>query len=129
MNTRTTYVFDSTTGAGEFVDETAVVDPVADVVVPEAISDRQFYQMLALTEKPDGSGTWITQSEALAAVNTGVLPAAIDAFVSSLPNDTQFVARMNLAGSTYLFSHPMTQQLAIATGIDIAAFWRAAYEL
>ena len=91
-----------------------------------AISDRQFFQALAL------AGT-ITQDEALAAVMTGTLPARIEAAVAGLPADQQFAARMLLSGATtFERGHPMAARLGAALGYDAAALdalWRQAATL
>ncbi len=105
---------------------------VADVTVagfrrplPE-ISDRQFFQQLAI----DG---YVTHAEALAAVATGALPAAIEAIVSGIPVNAQFAARMVLSGATrFERNHQLVEVFAAAVGMDTAAldaFWRAASEL
>src|SRR4051812_23428952 len=60
-------------------------------VIPETISDRQFYQQLAV------QGI-ISQDDALAAVCVGTIPAAIQNFITSLPDAAQqFNAKMLLA--------------------------------
>ncbi len=93
---------------------------------PSAISDRQFFQALAQAGA-------ITPDEALAAVMTGRLPAAIEAAVSSLPEDQQFAARMLLSGATtFERGHPMVTQLGAALGYDDAALdvlWKSASAL
>ncbi len=63
--------------------------------VPEIISDRQFFQ--ALASDPYGL---ITEEEALAAVMTGAIPAAMEGFIAQLPQADQFAARMVLCGAT-----------------------------
>jgi hypothetical protein len=70
--------------------------------VPSEVSDRQFAQQLAV----EGA---ITQSEALAWVKTGDLPASMAALVGMLPTEQQFPANMLLSGATiFLRNHPMT---------------------
>ncbi|MCA0318233.1 MAG: hypothetical protein LCH88_09205 [Proteobacteria bacterium] len=70
------------------------------------ISDRQFFQALALNDL-------ITQEEAEAAVATGTIPAAMAALVNHLPIEQQFPARMLLKGETAFRSdHPLTMVLA-----------------
>lgn len=100
------------------------VVPVPDV--PDAISDRQFFQQLAV------NGT-ITQAEALAAVQTGAIPAVLEAFVDALPEADQFGARMLLSGATvFLRDHPLTAAIGAAQGMDSAeidAFFIAADKL
>lgn len=76
--------------------------------VPSSVSDRQFFQALAL-------GGMISEAEALAAVQTGALPAPIAAIVDGLPD--QFGARMLLSGATtFERGHPLTDALAAALG-------------
>ncbi len=88
-----------------------------------AISDRQFFQALAQAGA-------ITADEALAAVMTGRLPAAIEAAVSALPAAERFAARMLLSGATaFERGHPMVARLGAAIGYDAAALdalWQAA---
>ncbi len=80
-----------------------------------AISDRQFFQA------PAQAGA-ITADEALAAVMTGRLPAAIEAAVSALPAAERFAARMLLSGATaFERGHPMVARLGAAIGYDAAA--------
>lgn len=94
--------------------------------VPEVISDRQFFHALAVLGM-------ITEAEALAAVKTGDPPAAMDAFLSALPDDQEFGARMLLEGATtFQRSHPLT--LAFAAGMNMTAeqtddLWRLAASL
>lgn len=91
-----------------------------------AISDRQFFQALAQAGA-------ITADEALAAVMTGRLPAAIEAAVSALPAAERFAARMVLSGATaFERGHPMVARLGAAIGYDAAALdalWQAAAAL
>ncbi|MEN3236442.1 MULTISPECIES: hypothetical protein [Methylobacterium] len=98
--------------------------PAADVL--PAISDRQFFQALAQAGA-------ITADEALAAVMTGRLPAAIEAAVSALPEAERFAARMLLSGATaFERGHPMVARLGAAIGYDAAALdalWQAAAAL
>jgi hypothetical protein len=61
--------------------------------VPEVISDRQFFQALAM----NGS---ITQADALAAVKTGTLPPQLQSAIGAMPADEQFGAEMLLSGAT-----------------------------
>ena len=70
--------------------------------VPESISDRQFFHVLA-------KRGLITQDEALQAVKTGDLPAALEAYVASMPDDQEFDVRMLLEGGTeFRRDHPLT---------------------
>ena len=98
----------------------------AKVAPAVSVSDRQFFQALAL------AGT-ITQDEALAAVMTGTLPARMEAAVAGLPDAQQFAARMLLSGATtFERGHPMVARLGAALGYDDAALdalWREAASL
>ena len=58
--------------------------------VPGVISDRQFFQALALPPYEV-----ITQEEALAAVRTGAIPTAMQAMSDALPAEAQFSATMH----------------------------------
>jgi hypothetical protein len=89
------------------------------------ISDRQFFQALALPPYEI-----ITMAEALAAVKTGELPAALAAIVAAIPDPVaRFNAEMILSGATtFEATHPMV--LAIASAMsppwgqpEIIAFW------
>lgn len=80
-------------------------------VQPE-ISDRQFFQALAI------AGI-ISEADALAAVQTGALPAPIAAIIDAMPD--QFAARMLLSGATtFERRHPLTDALASALGYSPA---------
>lgn len=106
---------------GEFNDA-----PPAPLPVPDEISDRQFFHALALTGE-------ISEAEALAAVKTGDPPAAMEAFLVSLPAEDQFNARMLLEGAvTFRRSHALTE--AFAAGMNMTAeqtddLWRLAASL
>jgi len=94
--------------------------------IPQTISDRQFFQQLAI------QGV-ITQDEALAAVQTGTVPAALAALVAKLPADQQFAANMMLSGATsFERTHPLTIAIGTAYGFTDAqmdALWTAAAAL
>lgn len=89
--------------------------------VPPVISDRQFFQGLAI------NGT-ITQQEALDAVMTGTIPAALETFVTQMPAEDQFPARMLLSGAIEFHrDHPLVSAVGAAfawTDTDIDDFWR-----
>lgn len=88
-------------------------DPTPDPTpyVPETISDRQFFQVLAIRQL-------ITKQEALAAVSVGTLPAAMEVMVTSLPEDDEFAARMLLQGATqFNRSNPLTQAFGAGFGM------------
>lgn len=100
--------------------------PPVKPFVPETISDRQFYQMLAMTGK-------ITQDEALAAVQIGAIPAALSGFLAGLSPDEQFAAKMLLSGAVEFHRHhPLTLAVGQAQGLteaDIDQFWIGASQL
>lgn len=102
------------------------VSTAPTTLAPAAISDRQFFQALALAGA-------ITPDAALAAVMTGQLPAPIAAAVEGLPEAERFAARMLLSGATaFERGHPMVAQLGAALGYDAAsldALWRQAATL
>lgn len=97
----------------------AAVPPPAPV--PASISDRQFFQGLALQAV-------ITQEEALAAVKTGDLPALIAAYVAELPDAQKFSAEMLLSGATvFERAHPFTARFGLAmnwSDEQLDDFWR-----
>ena len=85
--------------------------PEPEPYVPETISDRQFFQALAIREL-------ITKAEALAAVSTGTLPAAMEAMLAGMSDDEEFAARMLLQGATtFKRSHPLTQAFGSGFGM------------
>jgi hypothetical protein len=104
---------------------TPVKEPLSPSLVPQTISDRQFYQQLAI------SGI-ITETDALAA-NAAVIPPPLMAIVDALPADLQFNAKMLLSGAvTFERNHPMTIGIGSAygwTSEQIDAFFVAASAL
>ncbi|MGM4967427.1 hypothetical protein AB7714_28295 [Tardiphaga sp. 1201_B9_N1_1] len=94
--------------------------------VPPVISDRQFFQQLAV------AGI-ISQDEALAAVQVGEIPPALDTLIALMPPDAQFNARMIVSGgTTFERSHPLTIAVGSAygmTGEQMDLFWIAAAAL
>lgn len=100
--------------------------PVPPVVVPQVISDRQFFQQLAI------AGI-CTQAEALAAVQTGAIPSAMNSIISQMPSDQQFAAKMIVCGATaFERNHPMTLAIGAAygwTSDQVDDFFRAAFLL
>lgn len=94
--------------------------------VPAEISDRQFFQQLAI------AGI-ITKDEALAAVKTGAIPAALSVLVTAMPVDDQFNAEMILSGATTFYrGHDLTNLIGSSYGwteSQIDDFFRAAATL
>jgi hypothetical protein len=109
---------------GVYVPPPAAPSPIAGV--PQVISDRQFFQQLAV----EGI---VTQDEALAAVMVGTIPAALQVLIDAMPADQQFNAKMIVAGgTTFERSHPLTIAIGTAYGWTSAmmdAFFTAAYSL
>ena len=94
--------------------------------VPDAISDRQFAQQLAVL------GT-ITEAEAIAWAARGELPEAMEVAVAALPSEQQFAARMLLSSATtYERSHPLVPMLGAILSYDAGELddlWRDAAAL
>lgn len=94
---------------------------------PNAISDRQFAQQIAI----EGL---ITQNEAIAWVASGTIPTTLQAVVDQLPDTgpdgLRFTAQMLLSGATiFERNHPMTGQLIAALGMtssQVDDIWREA---
>lgn len=89
--------------------------------VPEIISRRQFYQGLAAAGK-------ISQAEALAAIKTATLPAALQTMLDGMTDeDAKFEADMLLSGAgEFSRSHPLVMVFAIAQSMseqDVDDFW------
>lgn len=91
--------------------------------VPHEISDRQFFQQLAVM-------SLITEEEAIAAVSTGTLPPAMVGFIDQLAADQRFAARMALQGATtFLRTNPLVETFGEMQGMtseQIDDLWRAA---
>ena len=117
-------------GAAWEADRTAVLDALATAAaqplavdprpVQESISRRQFGFGAVMVGK-------MTQAEALAFVNAGTLPAAVEAIVQSLPADQQFAARISLASNEFHRHNPATLMFLPLMQIDDAtadACWR-----
>lgn len=101
-------------------------DPyVAPIIVAESISDRQFFQQLAV----EGI---ISQADALAS-NAAVIPPPLLALIEQLPSDQQFAAKMLVGGATvFKRHHPLSIAIGAAFGFNSAqmdAFWTAADKL
>lgn len=91
--------------------------------VPNIISDRQFFQQLAILGL-------ITQQEALDAVKTGALPAGLGALLTNVSPDNFFAAEMLLSGSTEFHrDHALTALLGQGfgwTSSQLDQLWRDA---
>jgi hypothetical protein len=102
------------------------VTKVVTVDVPAVISDRQFFQQLAVAQI-------ITEAEALAAVRTGAIPSLLAAFIATLPQADRFAAEMVLSGATdFLRVHPLTDAIGASQGMtpaQVDAFFIAAAQI
>ena len=111
----------------EWVAQGNVADPYVapPEPVPQTISDRQFFQQLAV------AGI-ITEDQALAS-NAAVIPAPLLAIIEAMPTEQQFAAKMLVSGATvFERTHPMTEAIGAAygwTSAQIDAFFRAAGKL
>lgn len=98
---------------------------VSATPVPQSISDRQFFQQLAIVGI-------ITTDQALAS-NAAVIPAPLLTIIDAMPADQQFAAKMLVSGATvFERSHPMTIAIGAAYGWSAAQiddFFRAAATL
>lgn len=100
-------------------------EPMPALPCPQSISDRQFFQQLAV------AGI-ITEADALAS-NAAVIPAALLTIIEAMPADQQFAAKMLVSGATvFERNHPMTLAIGAARGMSseqIDDFFRAAAAL
>ncbi len=121
-------ITDPITGAYEDVEEEveAIVFPV---VIPQVISDRQFFQQLAVMGK-------IPKSEALAAVKTGTIPTDLQSIINLIADDDlKFEADMLLSGATQFYRDNAFVSMIGAmldppmTSADLDQFWLAAAQL
>lgn len=95
--------------------------------LPLIISDRQFFQQAAL----EG---YITQEDALLAVQTGYIPSPLQAIVDQITIPTEkFNAQMLLSGATSFYrEHPLTEMIGATFGMSseqIDEFWIEAGKL
>lgn len=87
-----------------------LIPPVVNLPVPSSISRRQIMTGLALAG-------WITEQEAIDALSTGARPAAVEAVISSLPEEDQFDALTKWIGFTEAYrTDPLVLALAAAEG-------------
>lgn len=95
--------------------------------VPEEISRRQFFEGLALKG-------WITKAEALSAMQTGAIPAALQAIADAMSDeDARFKVMLMFAGNNGFYrSHPFVLVFAMARQMSEAEtdeFWQFCYDL
>jgi hypothetical protein len=112
--------------AQSIVDSFAVEQMQAPAT-PRLISDRQFFQALAL----QGA---ITPEEALAAVRTGAIPVAMQSFIDAIPDQEQrFGATMLLSGAVeFDRNHPLVESFRQAMDWTVQQtndLWRLAAAL
>jgi hypothetical protein len=110
-----------------WVEAGGVTDPYVAPVpeVPQQISDRQFFQQLAVLGI-------ITEAEALAS-NAAVIPPPLEALIDAMPVDQQFAAKMIVSGAT-IYHRDAALTVAIGTAYgwsagQIDAFFTAAAAL
>lgn len=85
----------------------AYVPPPAPV--PSSISDRQFFQQLAVLGV-------ISEADALAS-NAAVIPPPLLDIINKMPKENQFAAKMLISGATvFERGHPMTIAIGGAYG-------------
>ncbi|WP_029006454.1 hypothetical protein [Azorhizobium doebereinerae] len=106
---------------GRFIAESGADTGSGPTLVPAGISDRQFFQGLALRGL-------ISQVEALAAVGNGTLPAAFETLIGQLSAEEQFAARMLLSGATsFQRTNPLVDTLGAMLDMgpaEIDDLWR-----
>jgi hypothetical protein len=111
--------------AGLVYDEATNTLTAPPRVVPEMITDRQFFQQLAVIGI-------ITEDDALAA-NAAVIPPPLLAIINAMPADQRFGAKMIVSGAVEFHrDHPMTTAIGAAYGMSPAQiddFFRAASAL
>lgn len=95
--------------------------PVVASASPQVVSDRQFYQGLALRG-------FCTPEEALDAVRAGVLPKGLRLFVDAIPDaQARWAAEMLLSGAKEFHrDHSFVAQVGAWVGLDaeaLDAFW------
>lgn len=110
-----------------WVEAGGVADPTDPIVppVPSSISDRQFFQQLAIVGI-------ITEDDALAS-NRGIIPPPMLAIIDQMPAEAQFNAKMIVSGATiYNRNDPLTIGIGTAYGMSseqIDQFFQAASAL
>ena len=82
----------------------------AALAVPQAVSDRQFFQAAAQLGI-------ISQSDALAMMSAGVIPANLLTAIQTLPVGAQFAAKMEIIGNrSFSRNDPLVIGLSTAMG-------------
>lgn len=81
-------------------------------IVPDQISDRQFFQQLAIQNI-------ISKEDALNAVKTGFIPNALQSIIDTMPEENKFAAEMLLSGATiFQRNHPLTDAIGQTYGMS-----------
>lgn len=82
----------------------------------DPISDKQFYTKAAIRGM-------ISQDDAVKAVQSGFIPAPMQAFIDALQDaETRFAATMLFGGETTLYwQHPLIQSFLMGQGMDADA--------
>lgn len=108
------------TYAGHILEAWMMEEPPAPIL---PITRRQFFQQAAIAG-------FITSDEALAAVQTGTIPAIMQAVIDGMPTELQFAAKMLVAGATvFERDHPLTEGIGASlnqTSEQLDAYFRAA---
>lgn len=83
--------------------------PSEEVYVPESITRRQCALQLLFMGL-------ITSAEALAMTKTGEPPDTVKKYISSLPQEIQYLIEIDCAADTYMRSNPLLDVLMKANG-------------
>lgn len=82
------------------------------VLIPQSISDRQFFQQLAIQGL-------ITEQEAEEAVGPGTIPVSMVSLINQLPVEQRFSARMLVRGATrFERNHSVTKLIGTLYGLS-----------
>jgi hypothetical protein len=88
--------------------------PVPPVLVPQSVSDRQFFQASAHLGL-------ITESDALNMMSMGVIPPSLLVAIGTLPADQQFSTKMQIIGNrTFERQNPLVLALSASMGLTPA---------
>jgi len=94
--------------------EVLVLPPPLPGPIPAVVSDRQFFQALAIS-------SLITEAEALAAVRTGDIPTALQVVIDAMPEGDRFHATMLLSGAVeFRRDHPLVEAVRLARGMTVS---------
>ena len=98
----------------------------SSVMTPSSISDRQFFQQLAIQGL-------ITEQEAEEAVGPGTIPVSMVSLINQLPVEQRFSARMLVRGATrFERNHSVTKLIGTLYGLsdsEIDTLWINASKL